>query len=356
MHTTLFSNRISEISLIYSLISIFMYVFQRNNYIILTTRSSFRGWSELQNILRAKPRTLDWEEMALTGWCPHGNHTSPQCACFQNYHTNTYIKLSKTWNGSNETLGNQHASQILSNCLSKRPSWRKETCGDFCRIHILIPIILCNLYLLIFFSKITLYRNYYLSIISKYIPYLLALGFVVIHLIFDKSGAIFATLSVLSVIFEVEYFCKFSFEGHIYWSFHRFFVGALAVQCALVFSARDIFQIICYGMLGFFAGLLAYIIFLVRQGIPCKHDTNVCLHLWIGLVSILSSFVFLIQQNWLDFSHMRSSYISPLVLIIAVVQCVLQTPYMWVPTEIHMSITIVLITVSMLTLISDLYE
>jgi hypothetical protein len=192
--------------------------------------------------------------------------------------------------------------------------------------------------------------------ITQYLPFALAIAVVISQLVIEKSGAVIATISVISVLLEVNYFCSYSFEGQIYWSFHRFFTAALAVQAALLNEARDLIQVFSYGMLGFFAGLLSYMIYLVRQGIPCKHDSNICLHMWLGICSIASSFIFLIQQSWMENSPLRSSSIVNLALLIACVQCILQTPFVWVPTEVHMSISFSVITLCLGFLIFDVFN
>lgn len=355
MKSFYFTNRYSEISVAYSITLLIIYFLKPHAYIHMTIRSSFRGWGDVRNLFTSSPKSVTWNDVAVYGWCTSGNHTSPVCACFERYHRNTYLVSNQSWNGSLTDLGKKHSDGIFEACLRYRPSWKKETCSHFCKVHMTTPLILCCVYLVCFYSKIVKYPNLYANMLAKYTPVALSLAVIVSQLVTEKTGAIVATLSILSVLIENMYFYDFSFEGHVYWSFHRFYLAALAVQAALVNEARDLIQVFSYGMLGFFAGLLSYMIYIVRLGIPCKHDTNICLHMWLGVCSILSAFVLLMEQSWFDDTKFKSTQVFNLALVIGCLQCVLQTPFIWVPTEVHMTISFTTITFCFVFVLYDIF-
>lgn len=356
MKSFYFTNRFSEISIIYVIVLLVVYFLKPDSYIHMTIRTSFRGWGDVRNLFTNNPRSVSWNDLAMNGWCTSGNHTSPLCACFERYYKNTYLPNNRSWNGSLIDLGNRHSDGILSSCLRYRPSWKKESCSHFCKVHILTPLLLCCLYLVCFYSNIVHYEGYYASVISKYISITLSLAVIVSQLATEKTGAIIATLSILSVLFENMYFYDFSSEGHVYWSFHRFYLTTLAVQAALVNEARDLIQVFSYGMLGFFAGLLSYMIYIVRLGIPCKHDTNICLHMWLGTCSILAAFIFMVEQSWFENTRIKSSLFFNLALVIGCLQCVLQTPFIWIPTEVNMTINFITISLSLIFVLNDVFS
>lgn len=356
MQTFYLMNRFTEIVTIYLISLLIVYFVKSASFIPMTTRTSSKSWGEIQALFTTHPRSVLWTELAVYGWCPRDNHTSPQCGCFQRYYTNNYLSSNLTWNGTLQAFGAKHSQGILESCLRYRPSWKKESCGEFCRLHFLTPLVLCCIYLINFYSKITVYKEKFMVMLYQYLPMVLSLTAAICILVQERSGGIFAFLSIFSVIMEVNYFSTFSFEGHIYWSYHRFFTGAIAVQAALVNESRDLIQVFSYGILGFFIGLLSYMIYLVRLGIPCKHDTNICLHLWLGSCAILSLFIFLIQQSWNQESPFQSTSIYNLVLIISCVQSVIQTPYIWVPTEVHITINFLLITLCYIFSMIDMFK
>lgn len=356
MQTFQLMNRFTEVTTIYLLVLLISYFLKPDYFALMTTRTSSRPWSEIQNLFRDSPRSVAWEDIAVPGWCPSGNHSSPQCGCFQRYYQNTYLPSNLTWNGTSKALADKHSVGILESCLRYRPSWKKETCGEFCKLHFLTPLILCCVYLITCYSKIIVYKERAFVIIYRYMPVFLSLVTAVCILVNERSGGVIACLSILSVLLETNYLSSFTFEGQVFWSYHRFFTTALAVQVALLNDSRDLIQVFSYGLLGFFTGLLSYMIYLVRLGIQCKHDTNVCLHLWLGTCAILSCFIFLIQQSWNENSRLKSSSVYSLCLIITCVQSVIQTPYIWVPTEVHVCINFVVLSICFVFTVSDLFQ
>lgn len=352
--------RCFEISLIFSVFLACVYIVKHDEALIpLTLRFHFHRWGELQNLYRGNPKNLTFQYISDSVLlCPKIAENVPQCQCMKNYHNTIYVNDALTWNvsvnGSWASLGEIHAKAIVSTCLRKRPPYQKESCGEFCRIHLVTPVLLMSVYMSIFFSKICKYESYFMCLVTDVIPYVLGIFVIIIQLALERSGGILASLSMVAVLIELNYIWFCASDAQVFWNFQRFFCSALAIYAAVTSQARDLVQVFSYAMLGFFVGLLSYMVFLIKQGCPCKYDSSVCLHMWIGVCAITSSFVILEQQSWYTDSPMRSSVISNLCLILACCQSFFLTPYYSAPMILQIGFSFVILSLCFGAVVLDI--
>lgn len=209
-------------------------------------------------------------------------------------------------------LGQKHSDGIITSCLRRRSSWRKDSCGDFCRIHLSTPVLLASYYMTMLFSRVTRYNDPVLRAFACYLPVPLGFCIIGLQLALDRTGGIVGSLSILSVMLESYYLGPNPpWESEVFWSYHRFLLAALAVWAAVTHQARDVYLVGSYTLLAFFAGFMAYTVSLIKQGNPKAHSGTICLHLYIGISAIVACFVLLLQQHWYLSSPMWSSVVSP---------------------------------------------
>jgi len=385
------------ISTCFTVVLLILYVINRDSIISLTIRTPFSDWGSIQTLFKSS-HIISWDELLNVIWCPVTNVTySTQCQCISNYYHTIYVpdmSMNRTLNPFNKsldslsTLGEKHATGILNNCLRERPSWRKDNCGKFCRVHIITPVLLMTLYMSLFYSRICLLHKgeykYFerFHYIFSFTPIILALLIIAFHLYLETTGGILSSLSVISVLVEI-YSAKLPVEedhektthlihfpsikswkditfpqiqhvkkepqltkiaSQTFWSHHRYFCSSLAVWVGVTNQSRDVYLIIAYGMQGFFIGLLSYMMYLVKNGVPCKHDSSICMHLWIGICVVTGSFLLLIQQHWYTLSPMHSTMFSAIGLLMSCFQCVLQSPRYNLSIEIQISVTLLMLT------------
>ena len=331
-----------------------LFVIRRDAHVPLSYRSMFDGWGDVRKLFLDARSPVTQAQLDSVTWCPRGQQTSSQCGCFQDYLNQRYLPdVAVRWNTTISTtlitqIGQNHSDGILNSCLRKRPSWRKESCGNFCSVHLSTPILLSNLYMCILFSTISQYSLPWLPLLLSVLTIGLSLGL-------DHDGGVVSSLSVLSVITDLYIFGpKKPWDSQIFWSYHRFLCSALAVWAAVTHQARDIYLVAAYGLLGFFAGFMSYAVYLVKLGVPCRHSGSVCLYLYLGIGAVTACFVILIQQHWFSGGVMYSSSVSVPLLCGALIQCLGQTPYHAAPIQLNLIISLALLVFGSLAVISDL--
>jgi hypothetical protein len=360
-------NRCFELSTLYTITLLCLYISKRGAVIPLTYTHMFDNWSGVRALLSTSPVPVTWGALEAELWCPRGARSSPQCACFRDYHNNTYWPdlarngfLPATENGGtgmavSPALRQKHADGILSSCLRSRPSWRKNSCGDFCRIHLVTPILLATFYMSILFSCVAIYTNAVMNSFVCFAPFVLGVCIIATQLVYDRSGGIISSLSVVSVMLESYYLGPFPpWKSGVFWSYHRFFIGALAVFTAVTHQARDVYLVFAYAVFGFFAGFLAYTIYLIRQGRPAPHSGGVCLHAFIGIGVINACLVLLVQQHWYADSPLWSTAIAPVLFACGLLQCMSQAPFGLVPLSVNLATSLSLLTAAFVAVVVDL--
>jgi ABC-type transport system involved in cytochrome c biogenesis permease subunit len=161
---------------------------------------------------------------------------------------------------------------------------------------------------------------------------------------------------VLSAYVESVYVSKNATLEQVFWSYHRYLCGAIAVWAAVTHQARDILDAGMYGMFGFTAGLLAYMVFLIKQGHPCRTNLHTCIVVWLGICAVVGTFVMAIQQHWYTRSTQRSSAASVVCLLISLCQCLFQTPYDIAPVALHVLLSLTVLCVSFWAAVVDTWE
>ena len=316
----------------------------RNSVIPLSVRTSFNEWGKLRTLYETASVPLNWTNITSVVWCPVGLKESPQCECFRGYYEEKYLPDVRNSSLTAAQLGKKHGQNALMDCLRARPSWRKETCGQFCRLHISTPVILMCMYMIFFFSKLIPNENSFVSTASVYLPPLLALTTIITQLGMENVGGILSSISVVSSYIESIYVSRDGKRDQVFWSYHRYVCGAVAVWAAVTHQARDLYDVFMYGLFGFTAGLLAYAVFLVKAGLPGKYNNQICIVVWLGICSVSGVFVIAIQQHWYSHSRQKSSLVSVVCLVICLCQCLFQTPYDIAPVSLHilLSLTVLL--------------
>ena len=359
-------NRCFELSFLYTVALLSLYITKRDATIPMTYSRAFDDWGGVRSLFSDETSPVTWPHLDSIIWCPRGAKSSPQCGCIINYYNQTYWpditenslarpNLSAADLAVLTSLGQKHSSGIIDACLRSRPSWRKDSCGDFCRVHLATPILLSCVYMCVIFSSITWYHNRWMLLVRCHAPWILSLAVIVCQLAFDATGGIISTLSVLSVMLECYYLGPWPpWRSQVFYSYHRFFVAALGVWAAVTHQARDIYLVASYSIIAFFAGFLSYAVFLIKHRPPTRHSGAVCLHLFFGVGAVISSFFLLIPQHWYYGSPLWSSTVSPVVFIFALLQCITQTPLTAVPVGWNVFFSILLLTVCFVTVSVDL--
>ena len=328
----------------------------RNSVIPLTFRTSFNEWGKLRTLYENAPTPLKWSDISSVTWCPLGPDTSPQCRCFLDYFENTYSPDALNTDITAKQLGQRHGKGVVMECLRFRPSWRKETCGQFCRLHVCTPVILSCLYMLFFFSKLISPDGSPMAIAAAYLPPILALAAIITQLALENVGGILSSLSIISSYTESIYVSRDATLEQVFWSYHRYLCGAVAVWAAVTHQARDVYDVAMYGMFGFTAGLLAYMVFLVKAAQPRKQSLHTCITVWLGICAVAGMFVVIIQQHWYSHSQQRSSVVSVVCLVICLCQCLFQTPYDIAPVSLHVLLSLTVLLASFWAVVVDTWE
>jgi hypothetical protein len=329
----------------------------RGTVIPLTFRTCFNEWGALRTLYETAPLPLMWQNISAIIWCPLGSDTSPQCRCFRDYFEFTYLPDAQNKSFTRQQLGEKHGRGAVMDCLRFRPSWRKETCGQFCRLHVSTPVILFCLYMLFFFAKLIERKNSFMGIAAQLLPPALALITIITQLAIENVGGILSSLSVISSYMESIYVSRDDVTlEQVFWSYHRYLCGAMAVWAAVTHQARDVYQVIMYGVSGFTAGLLAYMVFLIKSGRPCRRNQQICITVWLGICAVAGMFMIVIQQHWYAQSTQASSMASVVCLFICIFQCLFQTPYDVAPVSLHVLLSLTVLFISFWAVVSDTWE
>jgi len=210
--------------------------------------------------------------------------------------------------------------------------------------------------MLFFFSKLIERKNAFMSVAAQFLPPALALITIITQLAIENVGGILSSLSVISSYVESIYVSRDVTLEQVFWSYHRYLCGAVAVWVAVTHQARDVYQVIMYGVSGFTAGLLAYMVFLLKSGHPCKRNQQTCIIVWLGICAVAGMFTIVIQQHWYAQSTQASSMASVVCLFVCIFQCLFQTPYDVAPVSLHVLLSLTVLFISFWAVVSDTWE
>ena len=346
-------NACFTVPVVYTILLYFPFAGSRSSVIPLTYRTPFNEWGKLRNLYEHAPAPLSWSNISAIVWCPLGYESSPQCGCFKDYYEDKYLSDAKNTSLTAQEFGMKHGRLAVMDCLRFRPSWRNETCGQFCRLHIGTPVILSCLYMLLFFSKLVKSDIEIITWSAGFAPGILAFVTIVLQLALELSGGIISSLSIISAFTESMYVSHNATVEQVFWSYHRYLCGAMAVWAAVTHQARDVYSVAMYGMYGFTAGLLAYMVYLVKSGQPCKSNIHTCITSWLGICAVVGMFVIILQQHWYTHSQLNSSMVSVVSLIVCLGQCLFQTPYDVAPVSLHVLLSLIVLSLSFWAVMAD---
>lgn len=351
-----------ELSTLYTIFLLVLFIIKKDAVVPLTYRSTVYKWGELQQLMRDNPLSLNGTKLmsVLSEWCPPNpdamtaTPVSLQCSCIGNYMVkfvnNSAKFLNKEGPDTLAALGELQAKGVLDDCLSKRTTWKRQSCGSFCQVRFVMPVLIACLCMSLFFSRITNYSSDIIAAIAAYLPILLALGVVVVSFVWDLAGGVPTTLIVISALMEMFFTCHYVEDARVYWSFQRFFMGSLAVWAAIAHQNRDIYVVSSYATLGFFAGMLAYAQYTLRHKQGCNMRMRlVSVYVWVGVCVISACLFLLVQQHWYPDSPMWSSLVSAACLGFSCLQCVAMVPGMCASSVLQLVVGFALLSISVLS-------
>jgi hypothetical protein len=344
-----------------------IFILKKGCFIPLTYRTPAYRWGELQKLFRDYPLEVPDLKLniLLEDWCPTTEGetpVSPQCSCIGNFYF-TFMNISATFTqggGPKDliALGNLQAKGVLDACLSKRTTWHKATCSNFCQVHLAVPILVASLSMSLFFSRITEFSSFYVAAVIAYLPLLLALLVIIMNLVDNAINAVPTVLTILSALLEMtsSYSCGpgCGDAALVYWSFQRFFMGSVAVWAAVTHQNRDLYVVSSYAVMGFFIGMLAYTEYVMRLKQCNKRMRVVSIYVWVGICVISACLFLLVQQHWYPESPVWSSLISVACLWFTCLQCIAMVPGVWVSDTMQVSTGLFLLSVSVLAVSVDI--
>ena len=349
------------LSSVYSILLMSLYIIKRDATIPLTYRTPMYDWGALKKIIDSNLVQLNQVEFRAALWC-QGADTSPQCSCLYNYSEpnsiftrNAEKYLAGGGPASTSELAKLQYTDLINACLRQRTSWRKETCDYWCRVHLATPMALACLFVSLFLSRVVKYDSRLLQMSASLVPLGISLVTIAAHLGIDLYGGIVAALSVLSALAEYSmYSCSCVDEAQVYWNTQRFVAATVAVWAAASHQARDVYLITCYAVLGFFLGMLGYTQYLMRYRQGCNGKVRVVsLYVWVGMCTITTCFLLLVQQHLYPASPMWSSPMSLLALGVICVQCSVNAPGVCIPDTVQMGVTLAMLSFSTLAVAWD---
>lgn len=356
-----------ELSTLYTLFLVVLFFVKKDNIIPLTYRSTVYQWGALQDLMKESPLVLNATKFAtiLADWCPLNRPNSlvqtpvsPQCSCIRDY-TFKFANNSATFlrgGGPKDlaALGDLQAKGVLDSCLGKRTTWHRKTCERFCQVPLVVPVLVASLCMSLFFSRIVEYHSTWVAMIATYLPLLMAVLVIVSSLVWDLIGAIPTVLTVFSLLMETAYTDNCVEDAKAYWSFQRFFMGSIAVWAAISHQGRDLYVVMSYAALGFFAGMLAYAQYTLRHKQCCNNRIRaVAIYIWIGVCVISASFLLLVQQHWYQDSPVWSSSVSVACLAFTCLQCIAMAPGLYIPGMVQIMFGFSLLSVSVVAVAVD---
>jgi hypothetical protein len=347
-----------ELSTIYTILTLSLYIFKRDATIPLTYKSTLYDWGALKKLFDANPVRLDQRLYNETLWCID-ERTSPQCSCLYSAFNNTYTRNARKFLAgggptTQKELSDLQYTDLVETCLRYRTSYRKDTCDYWCRVHLTTPVALACLFTSLFFSRIVQYDSRMLQQISWMLPLALCLITIATHIGIDLLGGIAASISVLVALYEASFSCGCMDEAQIYWNLMRFIASPLAVWAAATQQARDIYLVASYAVLGYLIGLLAYTQYLMRFRQGCNARVRVvALYVWVGMCTVAASFLLLVQQHAYSASPMWSSLTAVLALFIICVQCIVNAPGVCLSDTLQIGTSLAVLSVVVLAVSWD---
>lgn len=376
-----------ELSTVYTIFLIVVFIVKKDAIVPLTYRSTVYKWGQLQQLLRDHPMVFESNDplrnqvnakdilnmtdfnTILADWCPKSpdpmdtTPASSQCACLEGYvptlinnsvATITEAMRSGSWNGP--VFTNLQVDGVTSACLTKHMTWKRATCTHFCQIHMTMPMLIASLCMSLFFSRIVEYSYGFATAIATYLPMLLALTVIIASFVGDALGAILPVLTVLSALMEMYYTCSCVEDARVYWSFQRYFMGSVALWAAMTHQGRDLYVMCAYAALGFFAGMLAYTIYILRHKQCCNMRMRiVSVYAWLGVCVIAACFFLLVQQHWYPESPMWSSLVSVACLMFTCLQCVAMVPGMSLSNVLQLFTGLCLLSLGVVSVAVDVF-
>lgn len=356
-----------ELSTLYSIFLFVLFIIKKDAIVPITFRSNIYKYGELQQLMRDSPLVLNTAKfnLVLTDWCPPNpdamtaTPVSAQCGCIVNYITKFENNSAKYVKGegpeSLAALGEKQANGVLDSCMRERTTWKRHSVGTFCRVRFVLPILIACLCMSLLFSRIAYYKSDVIAMIAAYFPIVLALSLIILSFIWDLEGAVPTTLVIIATMMEMFFTCHCIEDARVYWSFQRFFIGALAVWAAISHQSRDIFVVSSYATLGFFVGMLTYAQYTLRHKQNCNARMHtVSIYAWVGVCVISACFFLLVQQHWYKDSPMWSSLVSVACLGFSCLQCIAMLPGMCASSLLQLIVGFVLLSVSVLTVGFDI--
>jgi hypothetical protein len=320
------------------------------------------NWAVLKTMFEGDPLHLDQTQFQAALWCD-GPETSPQCNCLYNYsqpngtfaHNAEQYLSGRTSASALLELGKQQYTDLLDACLNQRTSWRKETCDYWCKVHLVTPVSLACLFTSLFYSRIVQYDSNFMQMTAGLLPLALALLTIAAHIGIDLLGGIVAALSVLGALVELSFYsCACCDHAQVFWNLQRYLIASLALWAAVTQQARDMYLILCYAILGFMMGLLAYMQYLMRYRQGCNARVRVIsLYVWMGMCVIAGCFLLLVQQHFYPASPIWSSLVSVLLLFIVCVQCAWNAPGVYASDMVQMLVTLAALSFATLAVTWD---
>ena len=161
------------LSTLYTIFILVLFILKKDFIIPLTFRTPTYKRGELQQLMRDHPMV----DTLFASWCPQNPNSptpiSPQCSCISNFFFTFSSNAAAFMRGDGPkdlaALGYLQSKGVLDACLSKRTTWRKDTCTHFCQMHLAVPILVASLCMSLLISRITDYKSTVWIMLSAYL-------------------------------------------------------------------------------------------------------------------------------------------------------------------------------------------